>query len=388
MSSISSDDNLDPENFWDEYQDAVANQSDSPLRVSIDFKRSTTINQNSPNKFLFKQLTTEPFDYFKQRMEVSIQKLRKENETQVNSVKLVVRNKTRKELKSAVDEIRAQFEKEVLTIKQDHDKMKDEISKKNKEVLIIAEYMIDQETMVTQNRLSSIFKVVEIEKSPEIIAEEKQLKKDLNVVKVQIDAMKEAIKEYTNDTIQSASKVKELDQEIAMIQNKHREELKELEIYLESRVNKAIQERDNVKEEFENYKKLGWKELEEKEEACLRQREIILLLQSELKKAKGILHNPRLKLRVHDKLKDYIDEYEDEPNESPISMINKTAGLNYKRSRIFDKRNHTSTKSNYETSGRYTSTQEPSFELPKFQVKNNNFLQVHKSKGVEKDTLI
>ena len=50
----------------------------------------------------------------------------------------------------------------------------------------------------------------------------------------------------SNQTIQSASKVKELDHEIELLQSKHRQELKDLEVYLESRVVQAQKEREEI----------------------------------------------------------------------------------------------------------------------------------------------
>ena len=170
------------------------------------------------------------------------------------------------------------------------------------------------------------------EKSNEVLNEEKQLRKDLNVLKIQIDAMKDAIKNYSNETIQSASKVKELDQEIELIQSRHRQELKDLEVYLEGRVTKAIEEREQVRSEFENYKNSGWTELEEKEKNCNKQKEVILALQSELKKAKGILHNPKLKLRVHERLKDYLEEYDQDSNDSQ-TLIGMKSSISNRRSK-------------------------------------------------------
>jgi hypothetical protein len=249
-------------------------------------------------------------------------------------------------------------------IRQDHNKMKEEIEKKNKEIILIAEYMIDQEAMITQNRLQLILKVEVPEKTTEILNEEKQLKKDLNLLKIQIDAMKEAIKNYSNETIQSASKVKELDQEIELIQTRHRQELKDLEVYLESRVAKAVEEREQVRVEFENYKNSGWTELEEKEKSCGKQKEVILALQSELKKAKGILHNPKLKLRVHDRLRDYLEEYEQDSNDSPTLLGMKSVVSN-RRSKSNMSRVFQSSRNNHDSS-RFSSIVDTSFDLPKF----------------------
>jgi DNA repair exonuclease SbcCD ATPase subunit len=363
-SSSSDSEDLDPEDFWNSEDESFSNLPDSPQKPISPMRRGATIRNVSPSKNILKQMTSIPEDFFKQRMEQSISRLRQENEKEINSVKISVRNKTRKELKSAVDEIRAQFEREVFMIRQDHNKMKEEIEKKNKEIILIAEYMIDQEAMITQNRLQLILKVEVPEKTTEILNEEKQLKKDLNLLKIQIDAMKEAIKNYSNETIQSASKVKELDQEIELIQTRHRQELKDLEVYLESRVAKAVEEREQVRVEFENYKNSGWTELEEKEKSCGKQKEVILALQSELKKAKGILHNPKLKLRVHDRLRDYLEEYEQDSNDSPTLLGMKSVVSN-RRSKSNMSRVFQSSRNNHDSS-RFSSIVDTSFDLPKF----------------------
>lgn len=373
MTSSSSED-LDPEDFWDDEE--IDNSPDSPQKIVNDLRRGATLKNHSPTKLFLKQLTSAPEDFFKQRMELSIQKMREANEKEINSVKVNVRNKTRKELKSAVDEIRAQFEKEVYLIKQEHDKMKNEIEKKNKEINLIAEYMIDQEAMITQNRLHLILKVEVPEKTNEILADERQLKKDLGVLKLQIDAMKDAIRHYSNETIQSASKVKELDHEIELLQTKHRQELKDLEVYLEGRVAQAHKEREQIKAEFENYKKSGWSELEEKEKNCFKQKEVIQALQNELKKAKGVLHNPRLKLRVHERLKDYLEEYERDSSASPTMLGCKSAVGNNRRSKSnMSRMIHTS--KNKEDSSRISSNNETSIELPRFIGQKNSSLTGH-----------
>ena len=70
-------------------------------------------------------------------------------------------------------------------------------------------------------------------------------------------AMKEAIVEYTNKTFQAAEKIKDLDNEIAMIRSRNHEEMKELESLLGKNIEKAVNERDLVKQEFEKFKSNG-----------------------------------------------------------------------------------------------------------------------------------
>ena len=156
-----------------------------------------------------------------------ISRIRYQNGLDEESIKKQVKHTTRKELKIAVEEINQQFEQEIYMIRLEHNKMKDEIAKKNREIMLLSKYMTDQETMISQNRLFSVF-----HNDPEDIStktvEKKNLLKDLGVVKVQIEAMKEAIVEYTNKTFQAAEKIKDLDNEIAMIRSRNHEEMKEL----------------------------------------------------------------------------------------------------------------------------------------------------------------
>ena len=190
-------------------------------------------------------------------MQTSIAEIRKENHIEEERIKKQVRLKTRKELKDAVEQINQSFEKEIHIIRLEYDKMKDEIFKKDREIYLLGKFMSDQEALIAQNRL---YLSLDAEtKQPTLleIAEKKQLRADLNILRVQIEGMKEAIVEYTNETNAAAAKINDLDQEIAMIKSKHNQESKELEAYLGKRVQKAIEDRDFVKYEFEKYKSLG-----------------------------------------------------------------------------------------------------------------------------------
>ncbi|OMJ82844.1 hypothetical protein SteCoe_16377 [Stentor coeruleus] len=316
MSSDESSPERNLQDYWEDKIDISPIKPESQPKTDADFFRSLTVNRSSPKKFLFKSITLKGGETLKE-LQKSIIILRQRNLTQVQQLTQEVKSNTRKELKEAVAEINAGFEKEICTIRLEHDKMKDEISKRNRELILLGKFMVDQESLISQNRLIKILKNEIPNTSQAIVDEKKILKSDLKVLKVRIEGMKEAIVEYTNKTNTADAKMKDLDKEIEKIKAGHRQELKALEVQLEAKLEKAKKERDDVKSAYEIYRKSGWKEIEDKEQSLEKQNMIIVMLQNELKTAKGIIFHQKLQLRIHNSLQGYVEEYE---NNDEIDM--------------------------------------------------------------------
>ena len=83
--------------------------------------------------------------------------------------------------------------------------------------------------------------------------------------------------------------------------------------------------------EYEKYKKTKLQELEEFENKCSKNNEIIASLQLELKAAKALIKNPCLKNTIYEKLHDYLEEFEDIGNKTSIPTTRNT-------SRVFRRR--------------------------------------------------
>ena len=81
------------------------------------------------------------------------------------------------------------------------------------------------------------------------------------------------------------------------------------------------------------------------------------MLQNELKQAKGILHHPKLKLRVHNRLKDYVEEYEQDDEEEQITMASKSINQSTARNKTLDnKKKVYSRRANQDHETNFTST--------------------------------
>ncbi|OMJ65761.1 hypothetical protein SteCoe_37661 [Stentor coeruleus] len=311
------------EDFWKEEIESSPCKPQSPVRTEKDYFRSLTVNRSPQKKFLFKSVTLKGSETIEE-LQKSAVFLRERNIIQVDELSKEVRANTRKELKDALAEINAEFEKEIHEIRLEHDKMKDTISKRNRELTLFGKFLDDQEFLITQNRLAKILKKEIPAPSQASIAEKKSLATDLRVLKVQIESLKEAVVDYTNETYASEAKLKELNIKIAGIKAVHRQEFKVLEEQLLLKLQNSKKDRDTIKLAFETYKKSGWNELEDQEKKLEKQRIIIVSLQNELKTAKGILYHPKLKLRVHSTLQGYVEEYEQD-DEIEKSLLSQSA---------------------------------------------------------------
>lgn len=318
MSSDGSSPESQIQEYWEDKIEISPVKPQSQPKTEADFFRSLTVNRSPPKKFLFKSITLKGGETLDE-LQKSIIILRKRNLKQEQQLTQEVKSNTRKELREALSEINAGFEKEIYSIRLEHDKMKDEISKRNRELILLGKFMADQEFLISQNRLVKVLKHEIPGPSQAIVDEKKILRSDLKVLQVQIEGMKEAIIEYSSKTNAAAAKMKDLDQEIERIKAGHRQELRVLEGQLEAKLEKAIKERDEIKLIYGTYRKSGWKEIEDKEQSLQKQSMMITVLQNELKIAKGIIFHPKLKLRVHNSLQGYVEEYETN-DETDITM--------------------------------------------------------------------
>jgi hypothetical protein len=275
------------------------------------FKKQTIIKTPSEKKKTLVQAFDSPEsralvktqeDWEKEKIERTIERIKFANQEYLRNIKITVRNKTKKELRAAVLEIQAQFQLEVFTIKQDHDKMKEEISSKNREIYGYGQYNIDQNSLILNHQMKNPEYVkVKKDKSDREINELKELN---NVFKLQLDAIKEITAEYNREATQALQKVKEVDNEIQKINAAHQLSMQMLRMAIGSQEEEILQEKQRIQDEFESFRTKISQEIEIRNLLDLRQQEFIQSLQTEIKDAKIILQNPRMRVRVHEKLKE------------------------------------------------------------------------------------
>lgn len=240
------------------------------------------------------------------RLEDMVQRIKEANVEYIKNLKIIVRNRTKTELRKAVIDIQEQFQLEVFTMKKEHNLMKEEITAKNRQIFEYGQYNLEQNSAIFLGSMNEPEFVLVLEDNTK--DEVNSLKETLAVYRQQVDAIKEVAAEYGKEAEAAIRKVKEVDLEIQRIKNSHAVAMQMLRQAIGSQEEEVLQEKKKIQEEFESFKNKISQELEIRNLLDLRQKMFINSLQNEIKDAKIILQNPRMRLRVHEKLKEAVEE--------------------------------------------------------------------------------
>lgn len=276
----------------------------STLRHNIERIKTIIPSEEYKNEFKLGQNMQESWE--REKIENTIERIKQANYEYLKNIKITVRNQTKKELRAAVLDIQSQFQLEVITIKQDHDKMKEEISNKNREIYGYGQYNIDQNSLIFNHQMKEpgYIKV----KSNKIDKEIAKVKDLIGVFKLQLDAVKEITAEYNKEAQAALMKVKEVDNEIQKINSAHQMSIQVLKQTIGSQEEEVLLEKQKIQEEFDSFQDKISHEIEIRKLLDKRQDEFIFKLKNEIKDAKIILQNPRMRIRVHEKLKEAAEE--------------------------------------------------------------------------------
>ncbi|OMJ68413.1 hypothetical protein SteCoe_34135 [Stentor coeruleus] len=244
-----------------------------------------------------------------ERLKETMKEMRKIGEFEARLTANNERKETRELIQEAVIEIQKKFEFEVYLAQIENERMQRELTTQLKNLSYIANYLEDSEIKIAQNRLFKLIKHPPAENPEKLQMKIKSLHKEIGLVRLKIEALKEAIKSYRSTTENTNDKVEGLMKILSSAQINNEKEGKNFEIESNNRIAQGKISNVKFKQEFENYKINKLKELEVAEAKCKNNSVFIETLQNELKNAKEILFHPVLKLRVYDRLQDYIEEY-------------------------------------------------------------------------------
>jgi hypothetical protein len=275
------------------------------LENSPNLSSSSSIQHNNSSRDLEHSLDI-------QLLKNQIKDIRKVNKVVEFQVVNKEKQETKHNIKSAIQEVKSKFDANASLARQNHSKMKQEVEEKTTELSYISQYLIDSEVLAAQNRAAKSYHVKQ--SSPENPQEKKALikkhEKELYMVKLQIQAMKDGIKEYKYTTENTNNKISELIETLYNSKINNQKEAKEAELEGNNKIIELNIEKDKLKADFEVYKFNKSKELYDIENKCRYNKQYIELLQNELKNAKKVIQNPVLQLRVFDKLQEYVDHYD------------------------------------------------------------------------------
>ncbi|CAG9311284.1 unnamed protein product [Blepharisma stoltei] len=165
---------------------------------------------------------------------------------------------------------------------------------------------------ITSNRLET--DTTEINKNNIANEEEnfriQQFIEEIKKLNSQISILKDVCDIYQKDVDNTIKKMKEIENEKENLKESCEKEIEKLKIQFEEREKELLLEKEKITTELESYKTNVAKELEARDILENRQKNEVIALKEELKNAKTILQNPRLRAKVHEKLKEYMEENE------------------------------------------------------------------------------
>ncbi|CAG9322500.1 unnamed protein product [Blepharisma stoltei] len=245
------------------------------------------------------------------RLEKQIDHMRLAKEEEMEALKIIVRNNTRKELQANVEAIIEKFQEETKVMKEGYDGLKIIITNKEKTISQLGEYLSDQAVLISEFRIE---KSTEKEASSPAKTSDKfetrELKKEVKLLKVQLDALREVCASCQKDTDEFKKKMMALQEENDAMRRNHNNELETVKREAKTVEDELNDEIDRLKYELTKYKEDVNKELATRDIISIRQKSFINSLQEELKNAKIVLQNPRIRNKLHDRLKDYMEEHQ------------------------------------------------------------------------------
>lgn len=243
-------------------------------------------------------------------LESSLKSIYSAHEQEYESVQMSERKATIETVQKALNTLQSELHVQVSQAKQENEKMVKEIQVQSASLNIISQYLSDFEFLIFQNRLPALKQpTLTSFQSQKYDQLQDQLKKDLNKTKITIQGMKDGIRSYRQQTESTNQKLSDLKQYLSNCQVKFDQDSKDFELSSIDKLKKGREENIRLKKEFEEIKQSKLIELESIEKKCQSNSIAIESLKFELKSIKEILNYPVLKLRVHNKLQDYLGDH-------------------------------------------------------------------------------
>jgi len=250
----------------------------------------------------------------------SLNSLYASHKQKIKSLQVSERKATIETVQQALNSLQAKLQYQVSQAKEENEKMVSQIKIQSSDITIVSQYLIDFELFLSQNRIQAP-KAPLLTNPQKFEVQESQLKKELALVKMTIQGMKEGIRSYKLQTESTDNKITALKESLVTLRANYEQEIRDFEAFCVEKLRKEKEENVKLKKESDEMRVCKLNELDYIEKKCNSNEEIIESLQFELKSIKEILNYPVLKLRVHNKLQDYLGDHN--LNFKPVSAPRK-----------------------------------------------------------------
>ena len=301
------DSDIDSEatDFWQEFND----RGESPLNLSPDPKYPNNSSMHIPS-------------LFKQNFEESVKVLRELKYDEEICARLDEQATMRNYIKFSIDRLKAKFKQDTASKIAENDIMKRQMYHDSKDKQILWSYLIDQEVYITQFKNQA--KLSRTQNSPiqlkNHFIERNKLYKEIDLLKIKTEALLRARVNIEKECEINKLKLGTLVLELESIKKTVFQEFSELEKQNLDLLNAKKMDNVILMREYQEFKRKKLKELDDYENTCAKNTELIMSLQAELKSAKTVLKKPELRIKVYERLQDYIDNFDEDENSAPPSI--------------------------------------------------------------------
>ncbi|OMJ88240.1 hypothetical protein SteCoe_9822 [Stentor coeruleus] len=228
------------------------------------------------------------------KLEKLVNNVRLAKEEELKMQKILVRQRTIKEVNVNADEIRKRYADEVVEIIAESNKMKDDLIEMKKDLNKAHEDLIVQEQIIGLYRVGRSFKYFE-KKDPQVVEDQSFS------LKSQLRLMKEVCKVYLDKMENMNGKICKLTEEIDQTKSTYEQDIQKI-LKEKDDLEKDLNTKLNIlSQEFSKYQNDVKLEMSVQEAIHKKQAHTILLLKEDIKKAQIVLQTPRLRQRTYER---------------------------------------------------------------------------------------
>lgn len=251
-------------------------------------------------------------EQYLRKFEQSLEMLRKAKRVEVANSSVVVKHSMVREFEGKLGSLQQSFQAQKHAYKREMDFVKKELMTKSSEVKRLQDIIEEQETLITQLRLSqrssAVLSVTGSQPLYPPIPSSSQSSADMNIeaelAKAQVESLSQVVDQYKKEAESKESLAKETIDRMTKMQRNFDMERIRFGLEVSRLREEGAKERDDSQRQLKQLRQQAAMESKLNEEIQKRLQEAIGKMQEELRTAKLVLFHPKLRSKVFTKLKD------------------------------------------------------------------------------------
>ncbi|OMJ87545.1 hypothetical protein SteCoe_10720 [Stentor coeruleus] len=289
--------------FWEDMNSSHILRSSEVANRLMNVRKSKANIIPSKSPLLEKNILEK--DYYQDK----ISRIRESKDVEVKQHVIITKNYIKKEYNAKFFDAKEKYKEDLFEIKRQCANLTESLQDKDIFMNFLCQIIADIGIYITNARISKT-KTKNITKNEPKTFNEEHYVQQIQILINQIEFLKDTCSIYKGEIDKVKAKVYQAKENCKNIEKNLKEEIEKLNGVIKQ---KEIDYEVKIKQfhlDFEKYKKEITFEHQVKDEIVERQKVYIESLQDELKNAKMVLQNRRLRMKFYEKLDDYVKDHE------------------------------------------------------------------------------